>query len=641
MSVVYTKRKNTSLFASLEKQGYQKIQNYIPTYKNFFVLNNTNYNSINISGQWFLKKIHSEDEDSGFYSGVVENSQNAKTKNVDIFIKNAPLLDPVKYMVGVYQSDLQNITNLPQLSVTETETELSSADCCVRGKCGTSCCSGEKEGGVVRKINNPSNSSYIDNLFNIVNSQLIEKGFVHGIEWYGSFLAIKKDFEFNIYDDLDYLFHSKYFLKNVGTMFHVPKEILDEVQKPSLKIEEKEEATFDDFEEISDSTEPSATKLVEVVTTLDSAMDALEVPTAYETEDLTLLEEQMKLEKEEDEDTLSNSSYSSRTSYTNEYTDIPPKEEGSIDDDEESCPDLVESYSGGMGVGSGIRESKIKKDADEVSNDGEGDDSSSMGSYSDDDEYIGATIPEFPVQLICIEACEDTLDSLMLNDELNEHELFSCMMQIIMILATYQKLYKFTHNDLHTNNVMFVETNKKYIQYQYKNKKYLVPTYGKIYKIIDFGRSIFTIQNQVFCGDCYQKTGDAYTQYNFGPCLNELKPTVVPNYSFDLCRLACSMFDHLITNISDIQNVSALSPFKQLVARLCTDDKGLNVLYKRNHEERYPCFKLYKMISRTVHKHTPDLLLETPDFTKYINEGALPAGVSKKECHYINIDGFE
>lgn len=613
MSVVYTKRKNNSLFASLEKHGYHKLQNYIPTYKNFFVLNNTNYNSINISGQWFLKKIHSEDEDTGFYSGVVENLQNSKTKNVDIFIKNAPLLDPVKYMVGAYHTDINKITNLPHLKGEE-----------------------EEDNNVIDKVNNPFNASYIDNIFNIVNSQLLEKGFIHGIEWYGSFLAIKKDFEFNIYDDLDYLFHSNYFLKNVGSLFQVPKEIMEEIKKPSLKID-NEELIEDDFEDITnldDSPVAEALGFIEMDVTAEIDI-AGEDDVVESIQDEA--EDQMKLEKEED--TMTNSSYSSRTSYTNEYTDFAQQDGGKIDsydaDDEDECPDLVESYRGGK--------EKAVEVVDEERDEGEEEteEDSSMGSSYEDDEYIGATIPEFPVQLICIEACEDTLDNLMLNDEVTEPELFSCMMQIIMILATYQKLYKFTHNDLHTNNVMFVETNKKFIKYEYNGKTYLVPTYGKIYKIIDFGRSIFTINNQIFCGDCYQRNGDAYTQYNFGPCLNESKPIVVPNYSFDLCRLACSMFDHLITNINDAQDLSKLSPFKQLVVRLCTDDKGLNVLYKRNHEERYPCFKLYKMISRTVHNHTPDKLLETPDFSRYLHDGTLPAGVSKKDCYHINIDGFD
>jgi hypothetical protein len=601
-------------------------------------LNQTNYNSINICGQWYLKKIHSVDED-GIFSGVVENSQNGKTKNVDIFIKNAPLLDPIKYMVGVHQHELHKVSNLPQFG---------EEDDVPVGKEAKE----PSESLVIDKVNNPSNASYIDNLFNIINSQLIEKGFIHGIEWYGSFLGIKRNFEFNIYDDLDYLFHSKYFMKHVGSLFHVPKEILDEVQKPSLKIEEREtdaaETTFDDFEDLPDLPDIQPTGATLPMTPLPNSVSLPEPEVDIE---LCLLEDHKnsammmgspEVDMERDDDTITNSSYSSRTSYTNEYVDYPGKEEGGIDTDEEEedegedCPDLVESYSAGKANSSAIgqrmgKEGEGEEDEEEAETEG--------SEY--DEEYIGATIQEFPVQLICLQACEDTLDELMLNDELNEHELFSCMMQIIMILATYQKLYQFTHNDLHTNNVMFEETNKKFLHYEYNGKKYLVPTYGKIYKIIDFGRSIFTIQNQLFCGDCYQKNGDAYTQYNFGPCMNEAKPTVEPNYSFDLCRLACSMFDHLIQNIGDIQRVSSLSPFKQLVVRLCTDDKGLNVLYKRNREERYPCFKLYKMISRTVHNHTPDLLLETPDFSRYGYDGTtLPAGVSKKDCYHMNIDSY-
>ena len=39
------------------------------------------------------------------------------------------------------------------------------------------------------------------------------------------------------------------------------------------------------------------------------------------------------------------------------------------------------------------------------------------------------------------------------------------------------------------------------------------------------------------------------------------------------------------------------------------DDSGSNILYKKNGSERYPGFKLYKMIARTVSKHTPNAQL--------------------------------
>ena len=42
ITVNYEKRKNTELFKNLEKLGFEKPQNYIPLYKNFFVLNDNN-----------------------------------------------------------------------------------------------------------------------------------------------------------------------------------------------------------------------------------------------------------------------------------------------------------------------------------------------------------------------------------------------------------------------------------------------------------------------------------------------------------------------------------------------------------------------------------------------------------------------
>ena len=41
-------------------------------------------------------------------------------------------------------------------------------------------------------------------------------------------------------------------------------------------------------------------------------------------------------------------------------------------------------------------------------------------------------------------------------------------------------------------------------------------------------------------------------------------------------------------------------------------------MYKKNGEERYPDFKLYKMIARTVHNHVPELQLKKPIFAQYI-----------------------
>ena len=234
-----------------------------------------------------------------------------------------------------------------------------------------------------------------------------------------------------------------------------------------------------------------------------------------------------------------------------------------------------------------------------------------------------------------MEFCENTFDELILNNDLSKEEWYSAFMQIIMILITYQKAFNFTHNDLHTNNVMYNETDKKFIYYCYKKKYYKVPTFGRIFKIIDFGRSIYKFDGKLFCSDSFQVGGDAATQYNTEPYLNEKKPRLEPNYSFDLCRLACSIFDYIIEDFDEIKDLNnCADPIKRLVVEWCLDDKGVNMLYKGNGVDRYPDFKLYKMIARCVHNHTPQAQLERPEFNAYSSfKGEVPGDV-------MNIDNI-
>ena len=235
-----------------------------------------------------------------------------------------------------------------------------------------------------------------------------------------------------------------------------------------------------------------------------------------------------------------------------------------------------------------------------------------------------------------MEKCENTLDSLILNDKFkNDDEWFSAFMQIIMILITYQKVFSLTHNDLHTNNVMYCETKLKFVYYLYKGKYYKVPTHGRIFKIIDFGRSIYKFQNKLFCSDSFENKGDASSQYNTEPFFNDKKPRLEPNYSFDLCRLACSIFDYLVDDISDVKNLKKCTPLVRLIVEWCLDDKSVNLLYKNNGAERYPDFKLYKMIARCVHNHTPQAQLEREEFKQFLT--------TKKDIsteNLVNIDAM-
>ena len=212
-----------------------------------------------------------------------------------------------------------------------------------------------------------------------------------------------------------------------------------------------------------------------------------------------------------------------------------------------------------------------------------------------------------------------------------DDELSAIVVQILMMLITYQKVFSFTHNDLHTNNIMYVETEKQYLYYKCNDKYYKVPTFGKIFKLIDFGRAIYKFRGHTVCSDSYHPEGDAATQYNCEPYFNDNKPRLEPNTSFDLCRLGCSLFDYFV---DDLENVTKdKSDIINIIIRWCYDDKNRNVLYKTNGDERYPDFKLYKMIARTVNNHIPSTVLQNTHFNQFI--------VSKKKIKkskIMNID---
>ena len=146
-----------------------------------------------------------------------------------------------------------------------------------------------------------------------------------------------------------------------------------------------------------------------------------------------------------------------------------------------------------------------------------------------------------------------------------------------MILLCYQKVFHL-HNDLHTNNIMYNETSIKYLYYKYKNNYYKVPTNGKLFKLIDFGRSIYKFDGKIFCSDSFAPSGDASSQYNCEPYMNEEKPRIDPNMSFDLCRLGCSIYDFIIHD----NNEKNYDKLQQTIHRWCVDDNGKNVLYKKN-----------------------------------------------------------
>ncbi|MDP6937185.1 MAG: hypothetical protein QGF36_07160, partial [Candidatus Marinimicrobia bacterium] len=45
--------------------------------------------------------------------------------------------------------------------------------------------------------------------------------FINATDYYGSFLGIKKEFNYNIFDDLEYLYDSEYFNENKNELYKI------------------------------------------------------------------------------------------------------------------------------------------------------------------------------------------------------------------------------------------------------------------------------------------------------------------------------------------------------------------------------------------------------------------------------------
>ena len=105
--------------------------------------------------------------------------------------------------------------------------------------------------------------------------------------------------------------------------------------------------------------------------------------------------------------------------------------------------------------------------------------------------------------------------------------------------------------------------------------------------------------------------GDAATQYNCEPYFNSDEPEYGPNPSFDLCRLAVSMFDAIFPEQPDLKipkkemakepnriSYETKSELYNLLWTWLTDSEGKNILRNPDDTERFPDFDLYKHIGK-------------------------------------------
>jgi hypothetical protein len=268
---------------------------------------------------------------------------------------------------------------------------------------------------------------------------------------------------------------------------------------------------------------------------------------------------------------------------------------------------------------------------------------------------VHAEMSDYPVMLILTEKNTGTMEDLLTDFKAVgsspglpewEDRWSAWVFQVIAALACAQKIIGFTHNDLHTNNIVWSPTEEEYLYYRTgTGTVYRVPTYGKLFKIIDFGRAIFTINGHMFISDDFKEDNDAGEQYAFRPLSAEFEKEVPPNPSFDLCRLAVSLLSGLFpVKPDEIEDGDILSREKGLIVKetvselynllwsFMIDDAGKNVFMNPDESERFPDFDLYKHIAESVHVAVPAEQVAKPIFGGFIYKGATTSKVYPLFC---------
>jgi hypothetical protein len=288
---------------------------------------------------------------------------------------------------------------------------------------------------------------------------------------------------------------------------------------------------------------------------------------------------------------------------------------------------------------------KARKEDDESQNDEDDESFDQDDGEEDDDEENEVNIyieyNTMPIIMSFYEKQDGSMDNLLYdNDEVGavcgskawDERWTAWFFQIIVALTQMQHIFNMTHNDLHTNNILWSKTDKEFLYYKDANKNiYKVPTYGKIFRIIDFGRAIYDVNGKTMISDDYLAGNDAGDMYNFGYIEDLDAPKVEPNPSFDLCRLVVSCLEGLFPKFPVKRREKpkimskeegrtmweTTSPLFNLLWSWLITDEGDNVLLDTENNDRYPGFDLYIVIAEQVHGAVPSEQIKKPIFNKF------------------------
>ena len=438
----------------------------------------------------------------------------------------------------------------------------------------------------------PQNQAYVDCMSSCLVDKLAKTVHSpHFCDFYGSFRAVAKTFRYNLEDDLEDVRFTRWFWEALEanefalaiTEKATGRRLTLEECKEMLKPDEEFLHNDSDSEDSDNSDESEQSELSEL-----SAEELPQegLPTPYAAVEL---------------------------------------EEAFLPDDSSAAP-----------IQLGRRKASTPSTAES--------ESSFMEEYS-----VFAEFTDMPVIVMFMHACVGTMDELLesktyapINSELRAQQWSAWLLQVIFALIQLQSVLRLTHNDLHTNNVLWVPTDKEFLWYKDSSGRvWKVPTYGKLFTIIDYGRAVLNMNSFWIISSDYEDGHDACGQYNFGPIEDPDEPKVMPNNSFDLCRLSCSLLRGLYPiNPPGRLNGTSLSkegswvvnttdqPLFDLLWSWLVDDKGQNILETRSGDEKYPGFDLYIVIAHTIHKAVPKEQLKSGLFQPFIVKESVPAGLT-------------
>lgn len=398
----------------------------------------------------------------------------------------------------------------------------------------------EKFNNMRSKVISPHNSSYIGALISIALSQ---SGCEHFPKVYGVFSGMAKHHTIDISDDYGELSERSWFSQNIGKTFDIK---LSENVKNFTEFRHTRNAKL--TLQIGEDTSLEDIQTIEAINS--DITQAGDISNVFEHA------------KTDDDDESDSSSVS--TSY---FFNVHSCDCHSDDEDDE--------------------ELDISEEDGETS-----------------DPFAWASFTNAPVQITVMEKCEGTLYRLFMEFPDSEKHL-AWLSQVMFALAYAQRTIGLTHNDLHANNVMYVKTSKEYLYYNLAGVCYRVPTYGYLIKIIDFERGIASIKlagmkdAKIFMSDHFSFEEEAGGQYNVEPFYNAKFERIKPNASFDLVRLATSIFWDLFPE-GPLHDEYKANPVFTLFMKWLTLDDETSILFGKTdpHHDRFHGFHLYKAIVR-------------------------------------------